>query len=123
MSTINYAEQGTPGQGAKLYLWETLTETNVDGQPLELVDFPYRCVQVTGTLGGAVLSIQGSNDWDGTTGTWFTLKTSGDADADFSTAGGAQLVILPRYLRPFVTGGSGTDLDVWLYCKRFLGRN
>lgn len=71
------------------------------------------CVQITGTFGGATVSMEVSNDGD----TWFVLKDANNAAitvtaitvtangfADFSTAA--------IYIRPVISGGTSDSVNV-----------
>lgn len=99
---------------ARLYSWETLTETNADGAPVDLGDRPLSAVgQLFGSFGGGATAWQGSND--GTN--WFTLLDIGGTSTSISAAGGAQIKQLPRYIRPFVGSGSSVDVDATLLVR------
>jgi hypothetical protein len=91
--------------------------TNGDvGAAVHHVSCRDRCVQFTGTWGtGGTAILQGSNDADEDTATWFTLKdklgnaVSATADALF------QVLHMPRHLRPKLSAGTGSiDVDVTL---------
>lgn len=116
MTTISLAQQSLASKSAlgQLVLWETLTETNVDGSAL-LCAFADKAItfQAIGTIGGATVTFQGS--LDGTN--WFTLKDSTGADAALTAVGGLTIPALPLYVRPLVSGGSGVDLDVYAFVK------
>jgi hypothetical protein len=89
------------------YPW-TLAQDS-DGTPAEEFNHADRCVQISGTLGGATVSIQGSNDGAG----WFTLHDPFAQSLSFTSLGaggcvGAAVAENPRYVRPLVTGGDGT---------------
>lgn len=89
---------------AKLVTWSALANGD-DGTPLEALDFPGRCFQVTGTFGtGGSVSIQGSND--GTN--WAVLSDTQGNAMTFTATKIEQCQDLPRYVRPAVTAGDGT---------------
>lgn len=78
-----------------------------DGAPFEWVDGGAEIwVQVIGTFGvGGSISFQGSVN--GTN--WVTMtRVGGTSAATFTTAGGAALNGVPRYLRHVVTSGDET---------------
>lgn len=104
------------GGGERTYLWETLTNTNLDGSAVSTPGLPFKAVQVIGTFNGATVTFQGSND--GTN--WFTLKDPGGSNLAFTAAGGGQVFIATaRYIRPLVSSaGASTDLDCYLYVSR-----
>lgn len=113
MATIAVAK--TSGQAQNpTYLWETLTETNLDGAGIEIADSADRSVQVTGTFGGTSVAMQGSND-GGTT--WAPLLDAFGAAVVFTAAGLKQIMTLAKEIRPLLTGGAGTDVDVTVFAK------
>jgi hypothetical protein len=91
-------------------LWETLTTTNADGDPVEMPGHSDRSVQVVGTFGsGGTVDIEGSNDGS----TWAILTDPQGNALSFTAAGLEAVAELTRYIRPNVSAGDGTsDLDV-----------
>lgn len=83
-----------------------------DGAAYAPHDYPDRTVQVTGTFGGATVTIQGSNDPTATDASpptaWFTLTDQTGGALVFTAAGGRLIVEATRWIRPLVTGGDGT---------------
>jgi hypothetical protein len=115
MATVNPAVTSLGGDGSlKAVTWTGITNANADGAPIEWGQWADRCVQVTGTFGGATLTLQGSND--GTN--WVTLNNAQGTAATFTAAGLRQIVELPRFVRPLLSGGSGSDLAVALFMRR-----
>lgn len=115
MATVNPAVTKFGGDGSVMQVvWADLTNTDADGAAVEWCQWADRCVQVTGTFGGATLTIQGSND--GTN--WATLNNAQGTAATFTAAGLKQIVELPRYVRPLLSGGSGSTLAVSLIMRR-----
>lgn len=112
MATVNAAFSYNDGHNYRDVTWETLTNANSDGQPVELRNYRSASVQLKGTFGGATVAIQGSND-GGMTYATVPKRHSGSA----ASATAAEIIELSgdwSHLRPFVTGGSGTDVDVIL---------
>jgi hypothetical protein len=65
-------------------------------------------VQVTGTFGGATITLQGSND-----GTNFvTLKDSAGTAISFTAAGMAEFSTAALYLKPTSSGGTADNVTV-----------
>jgi hypothetical protein len=65
-------------------------------------------VQVTGTFGGATITLQGSND-----GTNFvTLKDSAGTAISVTAAGMAEFSTAALYLKPTSTGGTADNVTV-----------
>lgn len=86
--------------------WAAVLTGNT-GAPFENPAFSDRSVQVTGTFGGATVTIEGSNDGI----TWFVLTDTSAASLSFAVAGLKQILQVARYMRPVVTGGAGS-LDI-----------
>lgn len=103
-------EQPTKNIEFKTILWETITETNADGAAFEGAAYRDRSVQVVGTFGGTTASLQGSNDGVN----WVNLTTPAGAALTFAAAGIKAVGEFTRYVRPFVTGGTGVDLDFYM---------
>lgn len=74
------------------------------GQPLPFTLYSDRSVQVTGTFGGASVTIEGSNDGEN----WFTLADPQGNSLNFVTAKLEAILELVLWIRPKVTGGDGT---------------
>ena len=67
-------------------------------------------VQVGGTLGGATVVMQGSND----NSTFVALKDVEDAAISHTAAGGSEMRYAWPYMRPSASGGSSQAVDVTL---------
>lgn len=65
-------------------------------------------VQVSGTIGGATVVLQGSND--GTTYT--TLKDLVGTDLSFTAAGYAEFTSGAAFIKPSISGGTGDSINV-----------
>jgi hypothetical protein len=81
--------------------------------PVELTDYADRSVQVTGTFGGATITLEGSND--GTN--YVTLRDPQGVALSFTAAGLKQVMETTLYVRASITGGAGSTLTVTL-CMR-----
>ena len=116
MATINHTLANIVNENdsrisGKIATWTSLTETNNVGDKFEAIAYRDQTVQITGTFGGATITMQGSND----DVTWVTLKDTTGVDIEYS--GTNRLVGIlqaPRYVRPSISGGSGTSLKVVL---------
>ena len=88
-----------------------------DGEPVRLAVYSDRSIQVTGTFGGASVTIGGSND-----GITYHALTSTDGESLTLTSGALkQIVELPIFLKPRVFGGDGTtNLKVILSGRRSI---
>ena len=88
-----------------------------DGEPVRLAVYSDRSIQVTGTFGGASVTIGGSND-----GITYHALTSTDGESLTLTSGALkQIVELPVFLKPRVFGGDGTtNLKVILSGRRSI---
>jgi hypothetical protein len=65
-------------------------------------------IQATGTFGGASAKLQVSND----NTNWVDAKDLTGAVVGLTAAGGAEFSTAAVYIRPLVTGGSGTNLTI-----------
>lgn len=89
---------------AILAQWAALTNGN-DGDPVDLLNFRDRSVQVTGTFGASgSVQLEGSND--GTN--YVLLKDPLGNNLAFTAAGLQPVLAMTRYVRPRVTNGDGT---------------
>jgi hypothetical protein len=77
-----------------------------DGEPVRLAVYSDRSVQVTGTFGGASVTIGGSNDGI----TYHALTDTSGAALTLTAGALKQIVELPIYIKPRVFGGDGTTL-------------
>lgn len=93
---------------------EWTVNTGDDGAAVTSVG-PKTSVQVTGTLGGSTVAIQGSND--GTN--WITLndEAAPASPCSFTSAGFKGVLQFAKYIKPVVTGGTATGLVVSLINK------
>jgi len=114
MATVDYALVPSTTLCLMRVKWTPLTNTNVDGGAFGMADFQDRTIQVLGTFGGATVTIQGSND-DGTT--WATLTDPLGNNLAFTAAGIKSITELPQYIRPLLSGGSGSSVSVWLHMR------
>lgn len=88
--------------------WATMLLNHV-GLGILASGFPDKSVQVSGTFGGAVLNIQGSNNsTDGENGVWATLLDPFNASLSFSSSGLRQILENTKWVRARVSGGNGT---------------
>ena len=110
MGTINGAVRDIGREGiSRTITWETLTTTNPTGVAAEWCEYDKRCVSITGTFGGATVTLQGSNDDTN----YFTLTDQQTVAISKTAAALEQVNELPRFVKPVVTGGDGTtDIDV-----------
>lgn len=105
------------GRSAYLTVWTGLSENDRNGDPETLVQAADRSVQVTGTFGGATVVIEGSNVPNPTTNDWFTLTDPLGSNVSFTGAGGMQIIENTVAVRPRVSGGTGTNVNVYLISR------
>ncbi len=81
-----------------------LTAADSDGFPIgkHWIDYADRTVQITGSLNGGSVAIQGSNDGNN----WFTLDDPQGVDLTFSALGGKAIAEIPAFVRPLLSGGA-----------------
>jgi hypothetical protein len=106
---------GADNNKAILITWPLLT-ANPDGAALDVTECATLDWQATGTIGGATVAFEGSND--GTN--WFALFRAGTGAAFTLTAvGGGRTVDAPRYVRPnLTTPGAGAIIAVTLLARK-----
>lgn len=120
MAIITYATENLGD--AQFVTWETLTTDDV-GQPWQLVHYSDKTVQIFGDFGsGATVLMQGSNDprviSDPDNAVWFSL-TDAQGNAISKTAlAGETILENPRWIRPYVSGGTSPDIDVIIAAVR-----
>lgn len=90
---------------------------NDDGEPIRLVTFSDRSIQVSGTFGGASITIGGSNDGE----TYHALHDTAGDPITLTSAALKGIVELPVFLKPRVFGGDGTtNLKIVLVARRSI---
>lgn len=108
MATINHAINEERVPAFTDVLWETMGNAD-EGDAYEVIGNPSEMIlQASGTIGGATVAFQGSND--GTN--WVGLVDPGGTAIALTAAGLASVRDIPRYVRPTTSGGTGTDIDV-----------
>ncbi len=113
MALITGVRTPTPGNTFHV-IWETLTETDNVGHPTSIPGASDVSVTVLGTIGGATLLIEGSNVLSPSVdGDWVTLHDENGDLLSFTTIDiGHALSENMLHIRPRLTGGSSTDVDV-----------
>lgn len=96
-----------------VFLWETMGDADT-GTSVTFNQFGDRSVQVIGTFGSATVTIQGSNDG----ATWETLTDYQGNAVTFTAAGLTPIAEVTRYIRAITSGGTGTDVDVYVFARR-----
>ena len=105
-------EVSFPDAGVLVATWAALT----DGEAGDWVDagrFSDFAIQVSGTLGGATVNIQGSVDKVVAA----NLNNPQGSAIALTAAGVAQILENMRYVRPNVVGGTSSDIKVLLRGK------
>lgn len=95
--------------------WEGLTGTD-DGEPVTLVAYGDRSVQVAGTFAGGTpkVIIQGSNDGVN----WITMRDPFNQPLEFTANGLRTVVDVAVYMRPLLEDAAGSDIDVTMLMRR-----
>ena len=76
-----------------------------------------RTVQVTGDFGAGTVTIQGSNQHPPVF--WSTMHDTSGADLLFSVAGIEVILENPLYIRPILSGGTGTGVQIDLISRGY----
>lgn len=96
--------------------WAQLA-ANDDGEPVRLAVYSDRSIQVTGTFGGASVTIGGSNDGV----TYHALNDTGSEPLTLTAGALKAIVELPVFIKPRVFGGDGTtNINVILAGRRSI---
>lgn len=83
------------------------------GVAVNMADAADRCVQITGTFGGATVLVEGSND-----GTNYATLSDPQGNAISKTSAGIeQIEEVTRYIRCSTSGGSGSTITVTLLVR------
>jgi len=96
------------------------------GKPLEVSTFSDKTVHMFGTIGGATISIEGSNDpranptHPSHASAQWQILTDPAGNIISTTADNKleQILENPWWIRPITSGGSGTDMDIYLLLKK-----
>lgn len=109
MAAITPTGAKVPGPVGKasVVTWSAMA-TGDTGNAVQSPGFSDRSIQVEGTFGGSTVTIQGSND--GTN--YYTLTDTAGVALTFTSAGLRQILQITRYIRPTVTAGAGSALNV-----------
>lgn len=107
MATVQFSNTR---DGAIVVTWAALAGTD-DGSPFRVPSSADLTFQVAGTFGGATCTLQGSND--GTNWNTLTAK-SGTAGMAYTSAASGACNENPLFVRPLISGGSGSALAVVL---------
>ena len=112
----NSTEIGYGDGSSRLISWTGGATADGAATPVELPEWADNCVQIIGTIGGATITIEGSND--GTN--YETLNNAQGGALSFValTSTIKQIVERPRYIRPKITGGAASGIGVYLLMRR-----
>jgi hypothetical protein len=116
MSAIQ-AKTTFPENRSAQIIWSSVTEADTFLVSKIGIRYPDKTVSVEGTMGGATVSIQGSED-----GVNFHTLRGGSGGAGslvFTTAGQDVLIENVPYLKPIHTGGTGETVTVIITCASY----
>ena len=115
--TISSTAIGDGDGSSRLLAWTGGATADGAATAVELPEWADNCVQIIGTIGGATIVIEGSND-----GTNFdTLNNAQGSPLSFTGITPTpvkQIVERPRYIRPKITGGAASGIGVYLLMRR-----
>jgi len=128
MATVAPTKHTSPDGSVVTWVWEGLTDTD-DGAPVKLPEYADKTVQVLGDFeNSAVVDVEGSCGGisEGTLAAPTTdaeygiLSDPGGTALEVGAAAVNGILENPLYVRPHITSGGdeGTDLDVFLVCRR-----
>ena len=97
------------GKASLLAQWD-MVDADTVGAAAEFPDQTDAVVTITGTFGGATVTIEGSND-----GTTFVILTDPQGNIISKTSAAIeQITEVPRYVRPAKASGSSTTVRVMI---------
>lgn len=113
---VAHSQIGEGDGSSKLIAWTGGATADGAGPAVEFPEWADNCVQIIGTIGGATIVVEGSND--GTN--YNTLNNAQGAALSFTALTDAmkQIVERPRYIRPKITGGVATGIEVRILMRR-----
>lgn len=94
--------------------WAHLTNTDTVGAAVPMVEYADRSVQIAGTFGGSTTVIEGTNDETN----YATLNNAQGTALSATAAILKQIVEVPKWLRPSLSGGAGADITVTIIARR-----
>ena len=86
------------------------------GVQVALTDWYDRSIQIAGTMGGATVVIQGSNDGVN----WVTLRDPASVALSFTATDIKQLLEMALYIRPVSSGGTGSAITVTMAGRQLI---
>jgi hypothetical protein len=114
MAVISFTRSEPSASVAKIITWTAIANGDTASPFLSVgLDTAVSAVQISGTFGGATIVLQVSND--GTN--WFTAKTPTGTDVSATAAGIFELSLSALYVRPSLSGGSSSSVNVILAAR------
>lgn len=99
---------------APRYVWEALaTGDTINALKLSGTGARRAAVQIFGTLGGATIKMQASNDGVN----FYDIKDIHNTAVSTAAAAIFEFTSSAVYIKPAITGGSGDDVDVILFMR------
>lgn len=102
--------------------WTPIPSGSV-GTPENLSRFPMHSIQISGTFGGATVTVEGSDD-DTTYTTLTGENPAGGADSLVSATGATRFDVpnvVPQFIRAKTTGGDGTTAVTVIITSKSYG--
>lgn len=96
------------------------------GIPIALTDWADRSIQISGTIGAATVTIQGSNDVANFVAgnyagmAWNTLRDPVGNLLTFTVSDIKHVLEMSMYLRPITTGGTGSVITVAMAGRQLI---
>ncbi len=114
---VAHSQIGEGDGSSKLIAWTGGATADGAGPAVEFPEWADNCVQVIGSIGGATVVIEGSND--GTNyDTLFNAQGTALSFTSLTPTPIKQVVERPRFIRPKITGGAATGIGVYLTMRR-----
>ena len=117
MATVNPSKNG-PISTANVVNWDGIaTGDTINSYAIPEEFGAIGCVQISGTFGGATVTVEVSND--GTT--WFGLKDLQGTAVSATANAFADFTCAAIYMRPAISGGTGDSVNVRVVFRGWRG--
>lgn len=120
MAVINPVSIQLPAIGGNIGLAEhvwTPLGVGDKGDKVGCARYADRSISASGTFGGATVTMQGTNTLDPAEADWVPIRDGIGDPITFTSNGLLEVLPLSLWIRPVITGGSGTSVTVLLLGK------
>jgi hypothetical protein len=117
MATIN-ASITRVGNNGLVLQWTPVTENDTMATAaIDIGDYADRSIQVSGTIGGTTITVQGSND----ASAFSALRNVLGSAISITAADLVSVLEACRYIKPVRAGGASASITVTIFARRSRG--